>query len=189
MCHARFLLLLLLLLLCSLSFIKEASVFSLGFELPTDPNRLSQVTQAVTWHFLHIVHWCWSLDIYVRLSCSSPCVASSVHFAAVWVAREQCERVKRKTYSHTSLIDSVIMAGGRHDKYLRARQDQDCSSTTAEDVSAGKQCVLVNPVISRLYRQNCPFSHTVTRSCDHIWSRDVNTLQWEKSSFFLKSSL
>lgn len=51
--------------------IKDASVFSVSFEQPTDPKLLSLVTQAVTWHFMHIADLCKSFVFYVWLSCSS----------------------------------------------------------------------------------------------------------------------
>lgn len=93
----------------TLPFIKDASVFSVSFEQPTDPKLLSLMTQAVTWHFMHIVDLYWSFVIYVWLPCSSLCIIiySFIHSSCLIFRWEATKCIKMKFYPHNSFTHLV----------------------------------------------------------------------------------
>lgn len=100
------------------SFMKDATV-SISFEQPTDPKLLSQVTQAVTWHFY--AH-CWFVLVTCYLCLSL--LFKLVHNDHAWFLHERVPNALRKRLTHAlhSLVQSLthfvpIVAARKHCKF------------------------------------------------------------------------
>lgn len=76
-----------------------------GFEQPTHPKPLSRVTQAVTWHFMHIVDLYWSLVIRVCASCSGlrVIILLGVGFFFLFTCQGALQRAEGEAHPRTSI--------------------------------------------------------------------------------------